>query len=98
MFFNILATFAELEADLIRLRTREGTAIARIRGECAASVNLHGDQAGIFKGISPLWKHGSLRNIRVRFSLPSTPTLAAARPMPSTRFPRTREDRHAHHR
>lgn len=28
MFFNILATFAEFEADLIRLRTREGMAIA----------------------------------------------------------------------
>jgi len=32
MFFNILATFAELEADLIRLRTREGMAIAWARG------------------------------------------------------------------
>ena len=30
-FFNILATFAEFEADLIRLRTREGMAIARAR-------------------------------------------------------------------
>jgi len=29
--FNILATFAEFEADLIRLRTREGMAIARAR-------------------------------------------------------------------
>src|SRR3954466_10097978 len=29
MFFNILATFAEFEADLIRLRTREGMAVAR---------------------------------------------------------------------
>ena len=32
MFFNILATFAEFEADLIRLRTREGMAVARAKG------------------------------------------------------------------
>ena len=37
MFFNVLATFAEFEADLIRLRTREGMEIARARGICAAS-------------------------------------------------------------
>ena len=35
MFFNILATFADFEADLIRLRTREGMAIARARGTIA---------------------------------------------------------------
>ena len=33
MFFNILATFAEFEADLIRMRTREGMAIARASGK-----------------------------------------------------------------
>ena len=33
MFFNILATFAEFEADFIRLRTREGMAVARVKGK-----------------------------------------------------------------
>jgi len=33
VFFNILATFAEFEADLIRMRTREGMAIARAKGK-----------------------------------------------------------------
>ncbi|WP_446471534.1 recombinase family protein [Xenorhabdus stockiae] len=33
MFFNVVATFAEFEGDLIRLRTREGMAIARAKGK-----------------------------------------------------------------
>ena len=33
MFFNILATFAEFESDLIRMRTKEGMAIARANGK-----------------------------------------------------------------
>jgi DNA invertase Pin-like site-specific DNA recombinase len=33
MFFNILATFAEFKVDLLRLRTREGMAIARAKGK-----------------------------------------------------------------
>ena len=33
MFFNILATFAEFEVDLIRMRTREGMAMARAKGK-----------------------------------------------------------------
>ncbi len=33
LFFNILATFAEFEGDLIRMRTREGMAIARAKGK-----------------------------------------------------------------
>ena len=32
MFCNILATFAEFEVDLLRMRTREGMAIARANG------------------------------------------------------------------
>src|ERR671914_2543807 len=38
MFFNILATFAEFEVDLLRLRTREGMAVAKAKG------NLRGKQ------------------------------------------------------
>lgn len=33
LFFNILATFAEFESDLIRHRTREGMAVARAKGK-----------------------------------------------------------------
>jgi DNA invertase Pin-like site-specific DNA recombinase len=33
MFFNILASFAEFEVDMIRMRTREGMAIARAKGK-----------------------------------------------------------------
>ncbi|WP_063020690.1 recombinase family protein [Nocardia niwae] len=33
MFFNILATFAEFEVDLLRMRTREGMAVAKAKGE-----------------------------------------------------------------
>jgi DNA invertase Pin-like site-specific DNA recombinase len=33
MFFNILATFAEFEVDHFRMRTREGTAIAKAKGK-----------------------------------------------------------------
>jgi DNA invertase Pin-like site-specific DNA recombinase len=32
MFFNILATFAEFEVDLLRMKTREGMAVARAKG------------------------------------------------------------------
>ena len=47
LFFNILATFAEFETDLIRMRTRESMAIARARGNCAASSpNCPTDSSG----------------------------------------------------
>ena len=33
MFFTILATFAGFEVDLLRMRTREGMAVARAKGK-----------------------------------------------------------------
>jgi DNA invertase Pin-like site-specific DNA recombinase len=32
MFFNVLATFAEFEADLLSLRTREGMLVTKAKG------------------------------------------------------------------
>jgi len=32
LFFDIVATFAEFEVDLIRMRTHEGMAVARAQG------------------------------------------------------------------
>ena len=47
LFFNTLATFAEFEADLIRMRTREGMASPAPRGNCAASSpNCPTDSSG----------------------------------------------------
>lgn len=54
LFFNILATFAEFEVDLLRMRTREGMAVARegqaarqateALGQAAARTRAHGRQ------------------------------------------------------
>ncbi|MBA8823928.1 DNA invertase Pin-like site-specific DNA recombinase [Saccharopolyspora lacisalsi] len=33
MFFNILATFAEFEVDLLRARTKESMAVAKAKGK-----------------------------------------------------------------
>ena len=41
MFFNILATFAEFEVDLLRLRTREGMAVARAKGKLRGKQPKH---------------------------------------------------------
>jgi DNA invertase Pin-like site-specific DNA recombinase len=38
MFFNILATFAEFEVDLIRMRTREGMAVAQAAARVEADA------------------------------------------------------------
>ncbi|WP_159850776.1 recombinase family protein [Nocardia sp. CY41] len=54
-FFNILATFAEFEVDLMRMRTREGMAVARAKGR------LRGRQPKLSaKQRTELWRmHGS---------------------------------------
>ena len=44
LFFNILAIFAGSDADLIRMRIREGIAVARIKGNLRG---LRSDRAGI---------------------------------------------------
>ena len=49
MFFNILATFAEFEVDLLRMRTREGMAIARAKGR------LRGKQPKLSARHRPIW-------------------------------------------
>ena len=41
MFFNILATFAEFEVDLLRMRTREGMAVARAKGKLRGKQPKH---------------------------------------------------------
>jgi DNA invertase Pin-like site-specific DNA recombinase len=47
-FFNILAAFAEFEVDLLRMRTREGMAIARAKGRLKGNApgpdSLHGER------------------------------------------------------
>jgi DNA invertase Pin-like site-specific DNA recombinase len=44
MFFNILATFAEFESDLICLRTREGMAITRAKGKLCGKQHKLSDK------------------------------------------------------
>lgn len=44
LFFNILATFAEFEVDLIRMRTREGMAVARAKGNQGKQPKLSSKQ------------------------------------------------------
>ena len=51
MFFNILATFAEFEVDLLRMRVREGMAIARAKGRLRAAA---GSTLGRLKAVGLL--------------------------------------------
>jgi DNA invertase Pin-like site-specific DNA recombinase len=41
-FFNVLATFAEFEFARLRMRTREGMAIARAKGRLKGKAPIEG--------------------------------------------------------
>lgn len=66
MFFNILATFAEFEADLIKMRTREGMAIARAKGK------LRGKQPKLSENSKRADAHGMRRATTPSAILPSS--------------------------
>lgn len=53
MFFNILATFAEFESCLIRLRTREGMKIARDKGKLRGKPPKLSDLGKLFEVSRP---------------------------------------------
>ena len=86
MFFNILATFAEFEADLIRLRTREGMAIARAKGKLRGKQpNLSEKQQRELRRMHSTGKY-SISDLAELFSI-SRPTVyrTLARAAPGTK-------------
>jgi DNA invertase Pin-like site-specific DNA recombinase len=63
MFFDILATFAEFEVSLLRLRTREGMAVARAKGKPSQADSPPASQArphARYRRIHHRRAHGSL--------------------------------------
>jgi DNA invertase Pin-like site-specific DNA recombinase len=88
-FFNILATFAEFEVDLLRMRTREGMAIARAKGRLKGKapklsptqrvvlLKLHGAEEHSIAELAELFSamSGSQRN-RVSVSVLGAPVVA----------------------
>lgn len=74
MFFNILATFAEFESDLIRMRTKEGMAIAKAKGKLRGKKpKLSGMQAKELKKMSDTGEY-SVSDLAELFSV-SRPTI-----------------------
>ncbi len=72
MFFNILATFAEFEVDLLRMRTREGMAVARAKGKLRGKQpNLSVKQHARWSACMAPASHDCRPRRRVR-SLPPT--------------------------
>ena len=72
MFFNILATFAEFEVDLLRMRTREGMAVARAKGRLKGRKPKLIDQAA--DRVAPYARHRRLHHHRPRRTVQHLPT------------------------
>jgi len=83
MFFNILATFAEFEADLIRLRTREGMAIACAKGKLRGKQPSLSDKQQ--KELRRMYDSGdhSISNLAEVFSV-SRPTIYRTLTVPNS--------------
>jgi DNA invertase Pin-like site-specific DNA recombinase len=90
-FFNILATFAEFEVDLLRIRTREGMAIARATGRLCGKqpklsarqqahlVQLHQDGQHTIAELAELFSVSRLTVYRV-LERPAAPACRPATP------------------
>ena len=75
LLFNVLAMVAEFEADLIRLRTREGMRVAKAKGK------LRGKQPELNPRQEPtLWRSSG----RAKTAPPNWPTCSASPAPPST--------------
>ena len=110
MFFNMLAVFAEFEVDLLRMRTREGMAIARAKGRLRGrQPKLSARQRALLIDLQAKGEH-TIAELAEMFSV-SRPTVyrvlgggtgGAAGTRPARRLPaalrrrRARRDRPAH--
>jgi DNA invertase Pin-like site-specific DNA recombinase len=87
-FFNILATFAEFEVDLLRMRTREGMAIARAKGKLKGKLpKLSPPQRAV---LLKLHKPGSTRSPSSRSCSPLAARPSIENSLESTRPPEHR--------
>ena len=74
MFFNMLAVFAEFEVDLLRMRTREGMAIARAKGRLKGrQPKLSARQRALLTGLHAKGEH-TIAELAEMFSV-SRPTV-----------------------
>lgn len=65
MFFNIPATFAEFEVDLLRMRTREGMAVAKAKGKLRCKRPK----------LSPKQRAGLRQHASGDYNIPTSPTV-----------------------